>query len=175
MSFPTTLWGNLYDIYTTVPGPTASSPGSSDGPVLGNAASLADGSVVQFMKFVTATSTAANAALIISGNANLYQVTASTAANQQVIAVNDVSGGSASNNNTVSSGGIVTVNYCAWVKRKGIAFPLAKANAGATVMLVSGTTAGILAAAIAGTDIQGNIVNSVVVGGSDAVTYAFMN
>lgn len=174
MSSPTTLWGNSYDIYTTVPGPTSTSPNSSDGPVLGNAARLADGSQIQFMQFVTATTTAANLALILSGTPTLYKVTASTAANQLVVAVNDLAGGSATNVHSATSGAAVLVNYCAWVTRKGLAFPLVKANCAADKILISTTTAGALGPAIAGTDIQGNIVNTVVVGGADAVSPAFM-
>jgi hypothetical protein len=171
MSFPTCNWGNLFDVYTTIPGPTASSPNSSDGPVLGNSTILADGSVVQFVQFVTATSTAANAALIWNGAPTLYKMTASSATNQLLVGVNDLSGGSATNNNTATSGGIVTVNYCAFVKRKGMAFPLVKASAAADAILVTTATAGTLDA---GTD-AGNCVNLVVVGGSAAVSPAFMN
>ena len=174
MSLPTTLWGNLYDVYTTIPGPTSSNPSASDGPVLGNSAILADGSQVQFMQFVTSTSTAANAALETSGNGNLYKVTATTGTNTLCIAVNDLSGGSATNNNTATSGGIVTVNYCAWVKRKGLAFPLVAASVGAAAIVAPSGTAGVLYAATAGTDLQGNIVNTVVVGGSQAVSPCFM-
>ncbi len=174
MSFPTTLWGNLYDIYSAVPGPTSSSPGSSDGPVLGNAALLADGSLVQFFQFVTATTTAANMALVVSGNANLYKVAASGAVTDLVIAVNDLAGGSATNNNTSTSGGAVLVNYCAWAKRKGLAFPLVKANVAAGVCVSPTATAGTLDTSVAATHMQAMIGNTVVVGGSDAVSPCFM-
>lgn len=170
MSFPTTSWGNSYDIYTTIPGPTSSSPGSSDGPVLGNAQRLADDGMIQFVQFVTATSTAANAALIANTAWTNYKVTASTAASQFLIGVNDLSGGSATNLHTATSGGTVLVNYCAWITRKGLCFPNVKASVAADAILITGTTAGFLAG---GTD-AGQAVNLVVVGGSDAVSSALI-
>lgn len=172
MSFPTTLWGNTFDIYTAVPGPTASSPSASDGPVLGNAALLADGSLIQFVQFVTATSTLANLAVIASTSFANYKVTASSAANQLVVGVNDLAGGSASNQHSATSGAAVLVNYCAWITRKGLCFPVVKANCAADKILISTVTAGALGPAVAGTDIQGTIVNLVVVGGADAVSPA---
>ncbi len=170
MSFPTTSWGNSYDIYTTIPGPTSTSPGSSDGPVLGNSQRLADDGVIQFVQFLTATSTAANMALIGKGAWSSYAVTASSAASQMLIGVNDLSGGSATNQHTATSGGTVLVNYCAWITRKGLCFPLVKANAAADAILITTSTAGKLDA---GTD-AGQAVNLVVVGGSDAVSSALL-
>ena len=170
MSFPTTNCGNTYDVYTTIPGPTASVPNSSDGPVLGNWSLLPDGTAVQFVQFVTATSTAANAALIANAAALStnwsYLVTSASAANQLLVGVNDLSGGSASNPHSLTSGGVVTVNYCAWITVRGVCFPLVKANAAADAILITTSTLGKLDA---GTD-AGNCVNLVLVGGSDAAS-----
>lgn len=174
MSFPTTLWGNTYDVYSTVPGPTASSPGSSDGPVLGNFAILADGTCIQFMQLVTATSTGAYHALKFSGSPASYLLTDTTAANQQVVAVNDLSGGSASNQHSATSGAAVTHNYCAWVTVRGLCFPLTLNGTAADAFVCSTGTAGQVATVTVGSDIQGNLSNLVLVGGSPASSPSFL-
>jgi hypothetical protein len=127
------------------------------------------------VQLTTTTSTGANYVLQV-GAAWLtsYEMKATSAINQLVIGVNDVSGGSATNNNTATSGSVVTNNYCAWVKVKGLAFALTAASVGAGAIVASSGTAGELYAATAGTDLQGNIVNTIVVGGSAAVSPVFI-
>ena len=172
MSLPTSIWGNTYDVYTSVPGPTSTSPGGSNGPVLGNSAILADGSVIQFLQLVGATNPA-NAALKISVWTT-YKVTPTTATNDLCMAVNDLAGGSASNPNSATSGAAVTQNYCAWVKKGGLAFPLVAASVGAEDVLAPSATAGVLETAVAATHFQSNIVNTVVVGGAQAVSPVYI-
>lgn len=172
MSFPTASWGNSYDVYTAIPGPTSTSPGSSDGPTLGNFSILADYSVIQFLQFVGATNPA-NAAMKISTWTD-YKITPTTAVNNIAVAVNDLAGGSATNPNSATSGAAVTQNYCAWAKIKGLAFPLCAASVGAGAAVAPSATAGVLYAVTVGTDIQANIVNTVVVGGAQAVSPVYI-
>lgn len=173
MSFPTTIWGNSYDIYTAVPGPTSSSPGSSDGPVLGNIGILADGTFIQFLQFVGATNPA-NAAMKISTSFVNYKVTPTTATSDLCIAVNDLSGGSASNPHSATSGAAVTQNYCAWATVRGLGFPLTIAAVAAGAVVAPSATAGTLDTAVAATHLQGNLVNTVVVGGSNAASPVYL-
>jgi hypothetical protein len=176
MTFPTSNWGNLYDVYSAIPGPTSSIPGSSDGPTLGNFLLLADFSCAQFVQLTTGPSTPANYALQVGLTWQTdYLMTATTAKNQLVIGVNDLAGGFATNNNTATSGADVPYNYCAWVKIKGLAFALTAASVGQGAIVASSGTPGLLYAATAGTDLQGNIVNTVAVGsGSGAVSPVFL-
>jgi len=163
MSLPTTQWGNTgvisgttADIYSTLPGPTSSTPGSADGPVLGNYQILADGSAIQFLKF-TATTTQYKACQVGAAWQNAYDVTPTTAANQACIAVNDLAGSTT-----------ITANYYTWGKVKGLAFPLVAASVAAGAVVAPSATSGTLYAATAGTDLQSNIVNTIVVGASAA-------
>jgi hypothetical protein len=167
MPFPTTQWGNQgtlngigADVYSTLPGPSASVPGSADGPVLGNFTVLADGSAVQFLQ--TVATTAANVACQISAWQNVYQVTPTTAINQLVVAVNDLALQS------------LTANYFTWFKVRGLAFPLVASATAAKAIVASSATAGTLYAATAGTDLQGDMVNTALVGGSAAASPVYM-
>lgn len=179
MPFPTTQWGNIgntlqafgasnpgADVYAAIPGPSATVPGSADGPVLGNFQLLADGTCVQFLQAVA--STAKSAALIISVWKNVFQVTPSTSINQLVIAVNDRS-------NTVLSTLFSTANYgCSWFTVKGLAFILTAASVNAQTIVASSSTTGVVYGATAGTDLQSNMVNTVTTTGA-AISPVFIS
>jgi hypothetical protein len=170
MPFPTTQWGNVgnpaaatptyADVYTTAPGPNATTPNSADGPVLGNFQTLADGTEIQFLQAVGAI--AKNASCVLSSWQNAFVVAQTTAATQLAIAVND-------RGNT-----ILAASYCTWFTREGLAFPLVAASTAANAALAPSATAGVLAITVPGTTNQANIVNAVVVGGSQAVSPAII-
>jgi hypothetical protein len=173
MPFPTAQWGNQgtlgslgADVYSSLPGPSASTPGSADGPVLGNFSLLADGSAVQFLQAYA--STPLNSAMYIQTWQTNYQVRPTTAANQMVVAVNDLS--------LVAMTTAYSTNFygCTWFKVKGLAFPLVNATVAANIFVASSTEVGTLAAVVVGTDIQANIVNTVLVGASDAASPCFI-
>jgi hypothetical protein len=130
---------------------------------LGMTEILFDGSFVQFLQFVA--TTAANKACTVSGNATAYTVTPTSAAEQLVQCVNDRCGGGLGG--TIVS---VAANDYAWGTIRGISYPLVAASAAANKFVVSSSTSGTLAVYTAGTDIQGNIYNTVVVGGSAAAS-----
>src|SRR6202034_707083 len=100
--------------------------------------------------------TAPNAAVHLSAWQNAYQVTPTTAALQPVLGCNDQSGIS------------VTANFCGWMKTSGLMFPLVAASVAKEAVVVSSATVGTLAAAVAGTSIEFDLVNTVVVGGAAA-------
>jgi hypothetical protein len=171
MPFPTTQWGNIgnpldssattADVYSTRPGPSATTPGSANGPVLGNLQILADGTFVQFLK--TVATTTYNQALSFSDWESEFQVTP-TSTNDFVVAVNDRAGSTT-----------ITANYFSWFTVKGLAFALCEANVPARDVVAAGATAGVLAAAVAATHLQGNIANTVVVGGAQAASPVFIS
>lgn len=167
MTVPTTAWGNFSDIYTAIPGPTATSPGSSDGPVLGNAFQLSDGTMVQFLQF-TGTTTANQACKFGATWATDYKVLPTTATSSPVIAVNDRSG------STYPTGASVTATYCAWGTVKGLCYPLAAATTAANAFVAASGTAGVVETAVAATHFQGNMVNTVIVGGSQAASPCYI-
>ncbi len=171
MPFPTTQWGNIgnplnssaptADVYSTQPGPSASVPGSANGPVLGNTQILADGTFVMFLK--TVATTTYNQCLTFDDWQSAFEVTP-TAVNNFVVAVNDRAGSTT-----------ITANYFSWFTTKGLAFALCEANAAAKAVMAAGATAGVLAQAVAATHLQGNIANTVVVGGQQAASPVFIS
>lgn len=167
MSLPTSNWGNIgsgfpvvspngADVYTTPPGPSTSVPGSANGPILGNYTILADGTAVQFLKALGAI--ALNAACRVSSWPNAYVVQPTSAINQECIAVND------------RGLTVLSANYCTWFTRKGLAYPLTAAAVAAGAIVAPSSVSGTLYAATAGTDLQSNMVNTVVVGGAAAAS-----
>lgn len=165
MPFPTTQWGNIgnplnssaptADIYSTQPGPSASVPGSANGPVLGNYQILADGTAVQFLK--TTATTPINSAMT-TNTWTSFQVTPTTGVNQGVVAANDR-----------TSSTSVTANYYTWFTVRGLAYILCKATLAKNAMASSSATGGTLDGTAVGS-YQGNLVNTILVGGSDAAS-----
>ena len=164
MTLPTSLWGNfgntLYtgfptaDVYSVLPGPTTTTPGSSDGPHLGDWGVLEDGTEIQFLQ--TVATTANYAACKASVWKNAYEVTPTTAVGNICYAVNDRAGQS------------LTANYYTWFTKRGLAFPLVAASVGAAAVVAPSSTGGTLYAATVGTDGQWNLQNTVAVGGTAA-------
>lgn len=155
MALPSSSWGqsNWSDVYTAIP--------TGSGLPLGQVEMLYDGSFVQFLQFVA--STAANKACTISGSAINYQVTPTTAAEQLVLTCNDRSGGGLNTSNVT-----IAANSYGWATIRGIGYPLLTAATAAGKFVVSTSTSGTLSAFTAGTDIQSNIYNTVLVGASAA-------
>lgn len=174
MSSPTSMWGNygnpLYattlqnptaDIYPNVPGVTTTTPNSTDGPPLGQNVVLPDGTFTQFLQAVG--TLAASAACIISGAwQNNFVVTPLTAINQLVVGVND------------RGGAALAANNCTWFTTRGLAFPLTAATTAAGKIVASSAVSGTLYGATPGTDMQGNMVNTVLVGGSVAASPVYI-
>jgi hypothetical protein len=157
MPFPTSSYGqpNWSDVYTAIPPGSGLQPGSTE--------LLFDGSFVQFLLF--STSGVAGAGMTgIAPWANTYSIATTTTANViQIWAINDRNGGGLGTSNAT----VASTSY-AWCTIKGLAFPFTTASTAALKYLVSSGTAGLLAAATAGTSLQANIWNTVVVGGSNA-------
>lgn len=169
MALPTSQWGNTgvnlfasiaagnfsADVYSTAPGPTTTTPGSADGPILGNYQTLADGTFVQFLQ--ASGTIAAYAAVKPTLPWQLaYQVSATGAANDFVIAAND------------RSFAALSANNCTWFTLRGLAFPLVAASVSTVRVAQTDTTAGTLKAAVAGTNFQSNLYNTVAVGSGGA-------
>lgn len=173
MSFPTTQWGNVgntlastqvsADIYPIVPGPSATVPGSADGPVLGNFQILADGTFIQFLQ-VTATFNKNLAGKVATATAwqNNFATIPTAAANDMVVCINDR-----------GLANLASAN-CTWFTMRGLTFAQTAASVAAGRIVASSGTAGTLYGATAGTDLQGDMVNTVVVGGSAAVSPVYM-
>jgi hypothetical protein len=173
MPFPTTQWGNIgntlaatqvsCDVYTAIPGPSATTPGSASSPVLGNFQLLADGTFVQFLQ-ATATFNKSLAGKVATATAwqNNFVTIPTAAANDLVICIND----RALANLAASS--------CAWFTERGLAFPLTLNGVAAGKIVAASGVAGQLYGATAGTDLQGNMVNTVLVGGSPAASPVYM-
>lgn len=178
MSFPTSQWGNSgytlgfptaqtqvqqADAYSVYPGQSATVPSAGAGPLVGNYTLLPDGTQVQFLQ-ATATFNKNLAGKIATATVwqNNFATIPTAAANDLVICVNDRS---ALN---------LTANYYSWFTVKGLAFAQTAASVAAGKIVASSATAGTLYGATAGTDLQGTIVNTVVVGGSAAVSPVLM-
>ncbi len=173
MAFPTSQWGNIgntlaatqvgADVYTTIPGPSASTPGSADGPVLGNFQVLADGTFIQFLQ-ATATFNKNLAGKVATATAwqNNFVTIPTAAANDLVICIND---------RGLTN---LSASYCTWFTMRGLAFAQTAASVAAGKIVAASGTAGTLYGATAGTDLQGNMVNTVVVGGSAAVSPVYI-
>lgn len=178
MSVPTSTWGNTgYTLgfptaltqtqqatsWSSFPGPTATVPGSSDGPPLGQAIILPDYTTVQAL--VAGATTAFSLATKVSTAVawqNNFTVIPTAAANDLVVAINDRSGIS------------LSANYFTWFTIKGLAFPLTlNATAAGKIVAASGVS-GQLYGATAGTDLQGTMVNTVLVGASPAASPVLM-
>ncbi len=100
-------------------------------------------------------------ALVFSGNVNLYQVVASSAANQLVVGCNDLSG------QTIPIAGFF------WMTIKGPAnFLCLNATAAGAIVNSSATTGQLATGVTAGA--QTNITNTVLVGGSPALSPCWM-
>lgn len=178
MSFPTTQWGNVgntlqafsstnpsADVYTAIPGPSATTPGSASSPVLGNFQILADGTFVQFLQ----TLATFNKALVGKINTtttfwqNNFVVIPTAGVNELAMCVND-----RSNTNLASAS-------CTWFTLRGLTFAQVAASTATNKILAASATAGTLYAATAGTDLQGStFTNTVVVGGSAAPSPVYM-
>lgn len=173
MSVPTSQWGSVGTgtpvanpngalVFQTPPGPNTTTPGSSNGPNLGDYQYLTDGTRVQFLKALGAV--ALNAACKISTWANgAFTVTPTAAINKLVVAVND------------RGLTVLAANYCTWFTVKGLAYPLVAASVAADTIVAASAVSGTLYAATAGTDLQGNMVNTVVVGGAAAASPVFIS
>lgn len=165
MPLPTSTIGNVgnpldsnnkgADVYTSVP-----TVGSGEGPALGEHQILADGTFIQFLKAVA--TTAANLAVMISAWQSVFQVTPTTATGQGVLGVNDRSLSSLSN------------GYCTWFTLRGLAFPKVKANVAAQAPVGSSATSGTLDTASAANTGDRVMINTVVVGGADAVSPVYI-
>lgn len=177
MSFPTTQWGNVgntlqafsgtnpsADNYLSIPGPSATVPGSASSPVLGNFVYAADGTFIQFLQ-VLATF---NKNLVGKINTtttfwqNNFVVIPTAGVNELVMCVND-----RSNVNMASAS-------CSWFTLRGLAFAQTAASVATNKIVAASATAGTLYAATAGTDLQGTMTNTVVVGGSAASSPVYM-
>lgn len=160
MPFPTSSWGqaNWSDQYTALP--------TGSGLQLGSTELLFDGSMVQFFQFVA--STTANKACTFSGSSLAYTVTPTSATLQYAVTCNDRSGGGLAGTITT-----VAANSYAWGTIKGTGYPLVTASVAAGTFVVTSSTSGLLKATTAGTDLQANLYNTVVVGGSNAASPVF--
>jgi hypothetical protein len=110
-----------------------------------------DGSAIQFVQYVA--TTASFAAVHLSAWQNAYQVTPTTATLQPVLGCNDQS--------LIS----ITANYCGWMKTSGLMFPLCAAATAKEAVVVSSATLGTLTTVTAGTSVEFDLVNTVLVGG----------
>jgi hypothetical protein len=155
MPTPTSSWGqpNWSDVYTALP--------LGSGLQLGQGELLYDGSIVEFFQFLA--STAAGNACTPSGSSALYTVTPTTAALQLVQVINDRSGAGLYGTNST-----IAANSYAWGTVRGNCFPLLLNATAAGKFVISTVTTGQLKAYTVGTDIQANIYNTVLVGGSPA-------
>lgn len=151
------------DVFPNVTGiPTSTTPASSEGTAqLGNGTWLLDMTFVQFLQAQTIIAQSA-ACKIFNPWLLKYQVVATAAVGDLVMAVNDRSGQ-----------GLVA-NNCTWFTRSGLAFPLTAATTAAGAIVAASPTAGRLYAATVGTDGQWAMENSVLVGGSAAASPVFM-
>ena len=138
---------------------------------LGSTELLFDGSLVQFFQFVA--TTAANKACTFSGSGLAYTVTPSTAALQYVVTANDRSGATAAAGGLGGTNVSIAANSYAWGTIRGIGYPLVTASVVAGKFQVSTTTSGTLNTSTAGTDLQGNLYNTVTVGGTAAASPVF--
>lgn len=173
MSFPTTQWGNVgntlastqisADIYTSIPGPSATVPGSADGPVLGNFQWLPDGTFIQFLQ-ATATFNKNLVGKVATATAwqNNFVTIPTAAANDLVICVNDR-----------GLANLVALS-CTWFTMRGLAFAQTLNAVAAGKIVAASGVAGQLYGATAGTDLQGNMVNTVLVGGAPASSPVYM-
>lgn len=172
MALPTTQWGNVgntlqaftaqnpsADVYLSIPGPNATTPGSSDGPVLGNFQCLADGTFVQFLQ-ATATFNKQLAGKVATATAwqSNFVTIPTAAANDLIVCINDRGGQN------------LAPLSCTWFTMRGLAFCQVAASVAAGKIVASSGTTGVLYGATAGTDLQGSIVNTVVVGGAQALS-----
>lgn len=157
MPFPTSTWGqpNFSDQYTALP--------TGSGLQLGSTEFLFDGTLVQFFQFLA--STTANKACTFSGSSLAYTVTPTTATLQFVLTCNDRSGGGLAGTITT-----VAANSYAWGTVRGTGYPLVTASVAAGKFQCSTATSGLLNTVTAGTDIQSNLYNTVIVGGSNAAS-----
>jgi hypothetical protein len=173
MAFPTTQWGNIgntlastqvsADVYTAIPGQNATTPGSADGPILGNFQLLADGTFVQFLQaLATFNKNLAGKVATATAWQNNFVTIPTAAANDLVICINDRSLANLTN------------TYCSWFTLRGLTFAQTAASVAAGKIVAASGTAGTLYGATAGTDLQGNMVNTVVVGGSAAVSPVYI-
>jgi hypothetical protein len=174
MPFPTTSWGNqgatlgfptaltsAQQAYVVngLPGPTASLPGSTDGPQIGGYTLLPDGTYVQFLQ-AGAGVASGNVCKISTAVAwqNNFTVINTAAANDGAVAVND------------RAGIALLTNYCTYFTRQGLAFALTLNAVAAGKIVAASGVAGQLYGATAGTDLQAFGVNTVLVGASPAAS-----
>lgn len=176
MAFPTTQIGNIgntlqaftaqnpsADVYLSLPGPSATVPGSASTPVIGNFSILADGTFVQFLQAL-ATFNKGLVGKVATATAwqNNFVTIPTAAVNDLVICVND-----RCNQN-------LAANSCTWFTLRGLAFAQTLNAVAAGKIVAASGVAGQLYGATAGTDNQGDIVNTVLVGGSAAISPVYM-
>jgi hypothetical protein len=124
---------------------------------------LADGTFVQFL--VAKGAIAANAACTFATATawqNNFGVIATAAINTLVIAVNDR-----------ALAALVSGN-CTWFTERGLAFATTAATVAAGKIVAASSVAGTLYGATAGTDLQGNMANTVLVGASAATSPVYI-
>jgi hypothetical protein len=140
-------------------------PVEGSGQLPGFKVQLFDNSAVQYLKWTDSGGYVVGAVVApvtgTSGFPTAYNVTNVGTANTQLCySMND------------RSGVALTQNQFAWGSVYGLCNPLCLASVAAGAFLVSSATTGTVRAATAGTSIQGNWYNLVVVGGSNAQTPA---
>lgn len=148
--FPTSLYGQLSDVYGTAVTAYANTngfPGGS-GLILGTRGLLFDFTETTMCSAGGAVAQYAAVTYTI-GNSNAYTglVTTTTANTIPIVALNDRAGATA----------LASNNY-AWMTTRGLGTSLVAASTTAPKFLVSNTVAGQLVAATAGTSLQANIL-----------------
>jgi hypothetical protein len=149
--YPTTMYGQLSDVYGTAVTAYANTNGfpPGSGMVLGTRGLLYDFTETALVNVGTGGAAQFSAVTYTIGNSNMFAavVTTTTANTIPIVGVLDRSGSTA-----------LVANNIAWMTTRGLATSLVAASQTAPKFLVSSTTAGSLIAATAGTSIQSNIL-----------------
>jgi len=123
---------------------------------------LYNGNAVQLFQVAASSTCPANGSFQLFGGATTFQIAATSAINQLVIGINDLSGSA------------LTAAQYFFGTISGYTSVLEAASVAANTVIVSSTTAGTLAAAVAGTSLQANI-QSQVASGAGGATLAYLD